>query len=395
MTALVDELRAREDELISRIRALVEAESWSEDVPALDACAELLDAIGTSMLGQAATRGTVGGHPYLSWSGRSPRIALLGHFDTVWPTGTLGQRAVVVRGRRLYGPGVLDMKAGIIQGLAAVSEIGLDGITILLTSDEELGSPHSRPLIEDLARDLDAVLVLEPASGESLKTARKGVGVYRMCVAGRAAHAGLEPERGINATVEAAHVVLWATTLADTDTETTVTPTVVRSGASVNTVPASAEVTLDVRAWASRELDRVEEALAGHVPSIEGASITIERSSWRPPLEAERSASLFELASRLSPDVGISRLTGRAVGGGSDGSLTAAIGTPTLDGLGAVGDGAHTEDEYVELDQIAPRTALVATLLEELRRAPAASAPRGRAMRSDMQATHTNERSRG
>jgi glutamate carboxypeptidase len=159
-------------------------------------------------------------------------------------------------------------------------------------------------------------------------------------------------------------------------------------------VPASAEVTLDVRAWASHELGRVEEALAGHVPSIEGATITIERSSWRPPLEAERSASLFELASRLAPNVGIAGLTGRAVGGGSDGSLTAAIGTPTLDGLGAVGDGAHTESEYVELDEISPRTALVAALLDELRRRPAASARQGRATRSGMQVVHTNERSR-
>jgi glutamate carboxypeptidase len=395
MTTLVDSLRAREDELVSRIRALVEAESWSEDVPALDACAELLDAIGTSMLGQAAARGSVGGRPYLSWSGDSPRVGLLGHFDTVWPTGTLGQRPVAVRGRRLYGPGVLDMKAGIVQGLAAASEIGLDGMTILLTSDEELGSPHSRPLIEDLARDLDAVLVLEPASGASVKTARKGVGVYRMRVAGRAAHAGLEPELGINATVEAARAVLWATTLADTHAETTVTPTVVRGGVTVNTVPASAEVTFDVRAWAPAELDRVEVALSGYAPSIDGASVTIERDSWRPPLEAERSAALFELASRLAPDVGLSELTGRAVGGGSDGSLTAAIGTPTLDGLGAVGDGAHTEAEYVELDEVAPRAALVAALVDELRRNPTASMAPGRATRSDMQVTHANERSRG
>ncbi len=395
MSALIGRLRAREAELVAHMTALVEAESWSEDVPALERCAELLDSIGTSMLGRPPERGAVGDHPYLVWSGRSPKLALLGHFDTVWPTGTLRQRPATVQGRRLYGPGVLDMKAGIVQGLAAASEVGLDGVTILLTSDEELGSPHSCDLIEELARAVDAVLVLEPASGDSLKIARKGVGVYRMRVAGRAAHAGLEPELGVNATVEAARAALWATTLADSGSETTVTPTVIRGGVTVNTVPDAAELTLDVRAWTSSELERVEESLAGYAPSAEGASVGIERSSWRPPLEAARSASLFELASRLAPDVGLPQLTGRAVGGGSDGSIAAAAGAPTLDGLGAVGDGAHTEAEYVELDEVAPRAALVAALIDELRRNPGAVTPGRRAAQSAMSVRHDHERSRG
>ena len=395
MNALVGHLRAREGELVAHIKALVEAESCSEDVPAVEQCAELLDSIGTSMLGRSATRGIVGDYPYLAWSGHAPKLALLGHFDTVWPTGTLRRRPVAVQGRRLYGPGVLDMKAGIIQGLAAASEVGLDGVTILLTSDEELGSPHSRPLIEKLAGEVDAVLVLEPASGDSLKIARKGVGVYRMRVGGRAAHAGLEPDLGINATVEAAHAVLWATTLADDDTETTVTPTVIQGGVTVNTVPASAELTLDVRAWTPAELNRVEQALAGYRPSIEGASAAIERSSCRPPLERDRSAALFEVASRIAPAVGLSGLTGRAVGGGSDGSITASTGTPTLDGLGAVGDGAHTEAEYIELDEVAPRAALVAALIHELRGNPSTLARETRTTQSEPPVTHNHERSRG
>lgn len=367
MSTVLTDLLARRDELVEHLRALVEAESGSEDISALEGCADVLESIGTAMLGEPATRDSVGGHPTVTWSGKAPRIALLGHFDTVWPLGTLARRPFSVRGSRAYGPGVLDMKAGIIQGLAAVSEVGLDRVTVMFTSDEELGSPHSRTLIEKLARDVEAVLVLEPASQQSLKIARKGVSIYRMRFSGRAAHAGLEPHVGLNATVEAAHAVLWAVALANDEFETTVTPTVMWGGEAVNTVPAAAELTLDARAWDVDEFRRIEEALSSYEPKISGVDVAFERSSWRPPLERERSAGLFEVASRVAPDVGMSTLTGVSVGGGSDGSITAAVGTPTLDGLGAVGDGAHTEDEYVLIDEIAPRAALVASLIGALR----------------------------
>jgi glutamate carboxypeptidase len=259
------------------------------------------------------------------------------------------------------------MKAGIVMALAAAAAAGMDRLSVMLTSDEELGSPWSRGLIEALARRVSAVLVLEPASGESLKIARKGVVVLRLRFRGRAAHAGLEPERGLNATVEAAHAIVRAASLSDQEQGTTVTPTVVRGGDVPNAVPDEAHLVVDVRAWSKAELGRVEEALRSYVPAIDGVVVDVERVSSRPPLTSAQSDELFALAQRVGEDLGLAPLTGAKVGGGSDGCLTAAVGTSTLDGLGAVGAGAHTEDEHVVLDDLIPRTRLVAGLIEAIR----------------------------
>ncbi|MDR1078653.1 MAG: M20/M25/M40 family metallo-hydrolase, partial [Propionibacteriaceae bacterium] len=204
-----------------------------------------------------------------------------------------------------------------------------------------------------------------PAPGGALKTARKGVSLYQVEIAGRAAHAGLEPERGVNATVELAHQALALTALADLALGTTVTPTLASAGRSTNTVPDRATLAVDVRAWTVAEQDRVDRAMARLAPVLPGATVAVQGRPNRPPLEAARSAELFDLALRLGRGLGLD-LTQAAVGGGSDGNFTAGLGVPTLDGLGAEGGGAHADHEHVLVDSLAPRTELLRALIGHL-----------------------------
>jgi len=292
---------------------------------------------------------------------------VIGHFDTVWPTGTLGRWPFVVDGDRASGPGAFDMKAGIVQGLYAVATLpSLEGIAILFTSDEELGSPTSAPLIRELASTMEATLVLEPSAGGALKTGRKGVSQYEVHIEGRAAHAGLDPEKGANALIELAHQVLQIEALADPGAGTTVTPTVARAGTASNVVPASAAITVDVRIATIAEQERVAAAMRALKPSTAGTALRLDADENRPPLEEAASANLFARAQRIAAGLGLNELRGVTVGGASDGNLTAAAGCPTLDGLGAVGDGAHAEGEHVVVSEMAPRASLVAALLEDL-----------------------------
>jgi glutamate carboxypeptidase len=246
---------------------------------------------------------------------------------------------------------------------AAASLPAPEGVTILLTGDEELGSPSSRGLIEDEARGAEAALVLEAsADGGALKVERKGVSLYEVLVHGRAAHAGLEPELGVNATLELAHQALAVSDLGDPRVGTTVTPTVSAAGTTTNTVPAGGSFSVDVRVRTVAEQDRVDAAMRALRPVLAGATIEVVGGPNRPPLERSASAALFERAQRL----GLVDLTAASVGGASDGNFTAGVGTPTLDGLGAVGGGAHAEDEHVLVDQLLPRTALLAALVADL-----------------------------
>jgi glutamate carboxypeptidase len=240
-----------------------------------------------------------------------------------------------------------------------------------VTGDEEFGSPGSRALIEEEAAGKVAALVLEAsADGGALKIKRKGISSYRLSAAGRAAHAGLEPENGINATVELAHQVLAVTALADPALGTTVTPTLLSAGTSVNTVPAAGEFAIDVRASSAAEQQRVDSALRALRPVLPGATLTLSGAPNRPPMPESASAALFALAQQVAARLGQPALRGVAVGGGSDGNFTAGAGTPTLDGLGAVGGGAHAEHEHVLVAALAPRTALLAALVDELVGAP-------------------------
>jgi glutamate carboxypeptidase len=372
MTPPVSWFADRTVEMVEQTAALVEVESPSDDPAALRACAHAITGLSHAILARAPELVEVGGFPHLRWTGGgSTRVLLLGHLDTVWPLGTLATMPCVQRDGRLHGPGTFDMKAGIVLALHALSALDdLDGVGMLLTSDEESGSATSRALIEATAGGLAGVLVLEPSGpGGALKTARKGVASYRVVLEGRAAHAGLEPEKGVNAVVEAAHEVLDAAALAAEDLGTTVTPTIVRGGTMVNVVPGEAVVEIDVRAETVDELSRVGEALARRQCVVAtGRSLTTV--SWRPPMEPQASSALLATARRVAGELGIARPAGIAVGGGSDGNFTAALGTPTLDGLGAVGDGAHAAHEHVDVAQLAPRAALLAGLLDAIRHGP-------------------------
>jgi glutamate carboxypeptidase len=355
------------DEMLTEVRALVECESPSADLAAVARSAEVVARVGTARLGVAPETLVLDGRTHLRWRlGEAPsRVLLLGHHDTVWPIGSLAVHPCTVEGGVLRGPGCFDMKTGLVMAFHAAA--GLDGVTLLVTGDEELGSPSSRELVEAEARAATAALVLEAsADGGALKTERKGISVYEVHATGRAAHAGLEPERGVNATIELAHQVLAVSALADPAAGTTVTATAAHAGTTTNTVPASGSFAVDVRAKTMAEQERVHKAIHALRPVLPGALIEVTGEMNRPPLEAAASAALYERVCRIAARLDLPEPTRAAVGGGSDGNLTAGVGTPTLDGLGAVGGGAHAADEHVLVEELPGRTALLRALVEEL-----------------------------
>ncbi|MES9508221.1 M20 family metallopeptidase [Streptomyces sp. NPDC000609] len=368
MPTITTALEAGLPSLLADIEDLVRTESPSDDPAAVADCARVAAGIGTRLTGAAPEWIDSSGRPALRWRfGSGDRVLLLGHFDTVWPVGSLATHPFEVVGGRLTGPGCFDMKAGVAQLFHALSVLDdLDGVSVLLTGDEEIGAPTSRTLIEAEARRNRAVLVLEASEGGALKTARKGISGYELTVAGRAAHAGLEPHKGVNTTTELAHQVLALSALADPAAGTTVTPTVAASGTTRNTVPDAARLMVDVRVATAAEQDRVDRAVHGLRPVLDGASLTFSGGPDRPPLPTSASAGLFALARGLYAELGLGSLRGVAVGGGSDGNLTAGAGTPTLDGLGAVGGGAHADDEHVTVAELPRRAALVASLVASL-----------------------------
>jgi glutamate carboxypeptidase len=358
------------DSLLADTRAMVECESPSADLDAVARCAEVVARVGAARMGEHPERIVLDGRSHLRWRfGAGPsRVLVVGHHDTVWPIGTLATIPYGVGAGVLRGPGCLDMKAGLAMAFHAIAALpDRDGITLLVTGDEELGSPSSRPLIESEARAAGAALVLEAAADSGgLKTERKGVSLYELSVAGLASHAGLAPELGVNATVELAHQVLRVAALTDPGTGTTVTPTLARAGTTTNTVPARARVAVDVRTRSVAEQRRVDTAMRGLTAVLPGAVLEVTGGPNRPPLEGAASAALFTRAQALAHSLGLPALAATAVGGASDGNLTAGAGTPTLDGLGAVGGGAHADDEHVLLDFLPGRTALLGSLLAEL-----------------------------
>jgi glutamate carboxypeptidase len=372
----VEQAAARLPDLLADLERLVTCESPSADLAAVARSADVAAAVGEQRLGLRPDRRVVDGCSHLGFRyGAGPvRVLLLAHHDTVWPVGSLTRHPWSNRDGVIRGPGTVDMKAGLAIGIHALAllaarEVDLTGTCLLVTGDEEIGSPSSRRLIEDHARSARGCLVLEGAAPDgALKSGRKGTSWYRLEMSGRAAHAGGEPEKGIIAAAELAHLILSVAGMGDRDRGTTVTPTVASAGTTTNTVPAAAELHVDVRARTAAEQQRVHAAMQALTPTVPGATLSVHGGINRPPMDPAGAADLFATAVRLAAREGLGPVAQRTVGGGSDGNFTAALGVPTLDGLGAVGGGAHAPDEHVLVDAIAPRTALLAALIEDLLR---------------------------
>jgi glutamate carboxypeptidase len=358
------------DRFLDDLMRLVSCESPTEDVPACAAALQLLADLVLARLGRPATVLRRAGRPHLLVPAAGPRarVLLLGHVDTVWPLGTSARWPFAVADGRATGPGVFDMKAGLVMALHALASVGAPvDVALLVTSDEETGSATSQALVEEVATTADAVLVLEPGFADgSVKSARKGVAMYRIDIAGRAAHAGLEPELGVNALVQLADLVPTICATADPAAGTTVTPTIARAGTTVNTVPAAASVHVDVRARTAAELDRVHGALTALGPTLPDATVGTVLLGRRPPLEPTASAALLTRLRAAAADAGLPAPGDVAVGGGSDGNFTAGMGVPTLDGLGGVGAGAHAEGEHIDLAGTAIALARLTALLAAL-----------------------------
>jgi glutamate carboxypeptidase len=356
-------------EMLADLADLVNVESPSHDVAALTRSADAVAALIERRLGRAPQLVESGAGPHVRWEATGePRVLVVGHHDTVFPMGTLAARPFAVDDGRVTGPGVFDMKGGIVQAVHAVAALDhRDGVELLFTCDEEVGSAASRALIEERAQACGAVLVLEPAAdGGAVKTGRKGCGTFEVVVRGRAAHAGLEPEKGVNALVEAARQVLAIAALGAPDAGTTVTPTVAHAGTADNVVPAEAHVRVDVRVASGAEAARVERVMRGLAAVDPDAAIEVRGAVNRPPMPVTATAALYALAVDVATDLDLPAPAGVAVGGGSDGNFTAALGVATLDGLGVVGGGAHADHEYVLVDTLADRTRLVAGIIAAL-----------------------------
>ena len=364
-------LEPRRDDMIDLLKQLVEIETPSDHPEGLARFAATLEEVFGG-LGPIQRHG-----PHLELqvaAGQTQHAAALCHYDTVWPLGTLEQIPFSVDAEVVArGPGCFDMKAGIVvlrfalAGLEAVGQQLKRPLRVLFTSDEEVGSPSSRSLIEQTARDAAVVYVLEsPLPGGTLKTARKGTGDYVVRIQGRAAHAGVEPQKGISAVQELAHQVLALHALNDYDAGTTVNVGTVQGGTRPNVVAASSELHVDVRVTTLAEAERLDRAIRGLQPRLPGARLSIEGGLNRPPMErSEAMGRLFEQAKGIAAGMGVQIEEG-STGGGSDGNFSAALGIPTLDGLGAEGEGAHAAHEHVLTESFPRRAALLAGLLAEV-----------------------------
>ncbi|MGA1680080.1 MAG: M20 family metallopeptidase [Ilumatobacteraceae bacterium] len=357
------------DAMIADLETFVNVESPSLERECLERSAHFLADLMTRVLGTPPTLIESDRGPHVHWKGSNDtKVLIVGHHDTVFPLGTVARRPFTRDGNIGRGPGIFDMKAGIVQaiyGVAAVKE--WYHTEILITADEEVGSHASRDLLEERAKSAGAVLVLEPsADGGALKIARKGTGTFNVIITGRASHAGLEPEKGINALVELAAQVPRIAALARPELGTTVTPTVAKAGTADNVVPDSATISVDVRCVIPEEKDRLERGMASLVATLPGATVTVSGGMNRPPMHESMTTELFAIAEKVAGEYAIGDLRGVAVGGGSDGNITAAVGVRTLDGLGAVGAGAHAETEHVRLDLMPERAALVAGLVQAI-----------------------------
>lgn len=370
--ALLAGARRKERALIELTRTLVNAESPSGDKAAVDACMALAASHARSLGGRIKLhRQKAFGDVLEARFGpraAAERVLLLGHLDTVWPLGTLRTMPWRIKDGRACGPGVFDMKAGVAIGFTAIemlaeAQLLRREIVFLLNSEEEIGSPVSRPITEELAQTCSAVYVLEPAQGTACKTARKGTGYWKISVRGVAAHAGVDFEKGASALRELARVIDTVSGWTDTRRGITINVGVAGGGTQSNVIAAEAWAEVDARIARAADGPRLARRFAGLKSVDKRCSITVSGGINRPPMErSRRTAQLYTRARALAAELGF-ELNETATGGASDGNFTAALGIPTLDGLGAVGEGAHATHESVQIDQLAFRAALLAGLL--------------------------------
>jgi glutamate carboxypeptidase len=368
----------RRDLMVANIRELVEIESPSDNKSAVDQLGELvavkLAALGGSVRFHQAH--DFGNHLQVDFPGRAPgkSVLLLGHYDTVYPLGTLASMPCRVVDGKLTGPGVLDMKSGIgliLHAIAALKD--WHGalprpVTLLLVSDEEVGSDSSRSITESLAKKAAAVLVLEPSYGleGAVKTARKGVGEYQVKVSGKASHAGLDFQKGVNAILELARQIEKISSFTDLKKGLTVNVGIVSGGSRTNVVPAEALAQVDVRIARMKDAAGIDKKMRGLRPFNRKCKVEVSGGVNRPPMERTAGVvALYEIAVGIAHGLGWN-LNEAAVGGGSDGNFTAGLGIPTLDGLGGVGDGAHAVHEHILISELPRRASLLAGLIEHV-----------------------------
>ena len=350
--------------MLAALEALVKLESPTEDLAACQDVVRLASELATTILGTPAQIRDVNGRPVFWWGTENPKVVVLAHLDTVWPKGSFTP-LWKVEGNKATGPGIFDMKAGFIQALYAMK--GITGSAALVaTTDEETGSATSREFIKEISAKAKAVLVLEASLNGMVKTGRKGTAMYQIKIHGKASHAGLEPEKGINSTVEMAHAIIAVAALENKEHGTTVVPTMLRAGNTTNTVPDLAVLDIDIRSYSMDDLKRVDAAIRNLKAVNADARYEITGGINRPPLETSSTMALYERAERVAKELGMPHLGHASVGGASDGNFAAAAGAQVLDGLGAIGDGAHAAHEWVDISTLEIRSKLLNALIKDL-----------------------------
>ena len=350
--------------MLAALEALVKLESPTEDLAACRDVIVLANEIATKVLGTPAQINEVNGRPVFWWGADNPEVVVLAHLDTVWPKGSFTP-LWKVEGNKATGPGIFDMKAGFIQALFAMR--GLTGsVALVATTDEETGSATSKEFIKQISEKAKAVLVLEATLNGKVKTGRKGTAMYQVKVHGKASHAGLEPEKGVNATVEIAHAITAVAALENKEHGTTVVPTMVRAGNTTNTVPDLAVLDIDIRSYSMDDLKRVDSSIRNLKPVNSETRYEITGGFNRPPLETSSTIALYERAEKVAKELGMPPLGHASVGGASDGNFAAAAGAQVLDGLGAVGDGAHAAHEWVDISTLEVRSNLLHALIMDI-----------------------------
>ena len=352
---------------LADLQRLVEIQSPSEDLDACRSVIALAIEIATERLGSPAKIFEENGRPVFWWGAEDPSIVILTHLDTVWPIDSflpLWQ----VDGDKISGPGIFDMKTGFLQAMYAIADIAdaSTKVALIATTDEELGSQTSRELIKRVSAKADAVLVTEASLDGQVKIGRKGTSMYSIKVIGRAAHAGLEPEKGVNASVEIARIVTALAALENKDLGTSVVPTTLHSGTTTNTVPAVATLDVDCRSFTMAEMERVKDAIYALTPDHPEAKIEVSGGINRPPLELSATEDLYNRFEAIAAKLGQPKVGGASVGGASDGNFAAAAGAKVLDGLGAIGHGAHAPHEHILASTIPARISLLSAFIKDL-----------------------------